>query len=71
MGPLHQGVQHISVVLTCEMREARPAMPDSPVSVRTPQDEVRVLRRCTITDSRVLPPSSICLHRQAPVQAAV
>ena len=45
--------------------EARPAAPVSLVSVRTPQDELTVLCRCTIADSRVVPPSSICLHHHA------
>lgn len=34
------------------------------VSVMTPQEDAVVLRLCKIMDSRVLPPSSTCLHQQ-------
>ena len=62
MLPLQQGMQNHSEVLTCDMREARPPMSDLLVSMRTPQDVLIVLRLCTITASRVLPPSSTCLQ---------
>ena len=39
------------------------------VSVMTPQEDAVVLRLCKIMDSRVLPPSSTCLHQQGANQA--
>ena len=43
--------------------EALGMMTGSLVSVRTPQEDVNVLRLCRISASRVRPPSSACLHQ--------